>query len=277
MKFSLPEKKEHRVAYLIAALAVVGAIGIVGSTLTPALPGSGSPESAVYSKGLPTTGRMTSSDTVNRKKATTVHISFSVDSVQDSISETEQLSREYSGIVESTYFNKKYGSSGSISVRIPEENSSVFEDRLSDRWEVKSSGSDTVDVTDQYTRLSLELKNRRQELLKLEELLNKTDDVESLVKVQEQMSSVRSRIQYLETQLKDIDKQTMYVTYNINFEQRESFSSEFEVRKTFADSYHAVFDSLRFIILGIGYLLPFALLYIAYLALKRLRGRLDLI
>ncbi|MFB6215635.1 MAG: DUF4349 domain-containing protein [Candidatus Aenigmatarchaeota archaeon] len=281
MNIKLPEEREYRLAIAAVAILGLGALGVIGSLV----PQAGSmqeqaltTDKAVYDSApkVAASGGRDAGAVEGRKKATSVRMTFEVASVQDALTQVKEYSKEYSGIVESTYFNKEYGSNGHVTVRIPQENSSVFEDRLENRWNLKSSSTNTDDVTDRYTELTLELENKRQELRKLEEMINSTDEVESLIKIQERMSELRSRIQFLENQLSDLDKRTEYVRYSISFQEHEQFTSEFEVRKTFTNAYRAVFDSLRFIIVGAGYLVPFILLYLAYRGFKRFRGRLDL-
>lgn len=274
--------------FLIAGFAVIGLmlVGFIGSNvLQPSMQENvnhqsttsyGQPDLAMDARGVAPTasGDSAESSSSDRRKATTVYVDFKVASVEQAMEDAEGLSQEFGGIVDRSSFNRQYGSTGSMTVRVPQENISAFMTSVEQRWEVDSKTTDTEDVTDQYSELELELENRQQELNRLEELVNQTDEVEDLIKIQERMSVVRSRIEYIQQRLDDLDRRTEYTRVNLNFEQHESFSSEFELREAFATAYRGIFDSVRLLIVGAGYLLPFAVIYGIYRGGRRLRERL---
>lgn len=280
--------------YLIAFTAVIGVLlvgGIVSSLSTSTSSGSyGETQNLAASGGLADSYDTTESmsrdlpgprprdggdpDADQKKVITSYNIGFEAENIRAALSRTGELASNYGGWTDSENFNSGQTSdSGYITVRIPSENVSEFLSEAENSWKLKDKNQNKQDETSRYTELQLELKNKRQELRKLEELMNQTEEVESLIKIQERMSEIRSRVQYLENQMENIDQRVDYTEIRISFEQPESFTAEFELKRTFTDAYQGIFESLKLIIVGIGYLLPFAaifaLIYYGRRALKQ--------
>ncbi|MFB6204551.1 MAG: DUF4349 domain-containing protein [Candidatus Nanohaloarchaea archaeon] len=256
-------------AFLLLSLLVGGL-----TQLTPVGFSAAPQRTADYDMGVPTSqsssGYKQSAVAVGeRKKVTRYSVELEVPEIQEAQSETRDLVDEYAGFVESSRYSRSYGESGSMTVRIPEQNASAFVEELESRWTLESSSREVDDVTETYTQLRLELRNRRQELQRLEELLNRTSDVDSLIKIQERMSELRSRIQYLESRLEDLDRRIEYTRVSIEFSEPEPLTAEFDLRESFADAYRGIFASLNLIIVGAGKLLPFAILAALVYGLKR--------
>ncbi|MFB6147447.1 MAG: DUF4349 domain-containing protein [Candidatus Nanohaloarchaea archaeon] len=195
-----------------------------------------------------------------RKKVTRYFIDLEVPEVERALDRTRNLAEEHGGFVKSASFDRENGDRGHLEVAVPDSNVSEFLDSLEESWRVESSRKTVEDVTDSYTQLKLELENRRQELQQLEELMNRTDSVENTIKIQERMSELRSRIQYLENQLSDLEQRVEYTTISISFEEPQPITHEFELRESLRKSYRGIFASLDLMIVGLGYLLPFLLL-----------------
>lgn len=205
-----------------------------------------------------------------RLKITTARMDIDVAEVQEAQDDVEALVSSYGGFVTDTSISREFGNRGRIVVRVPEDNLSTFMSEVEGSWKVDSRSKNVHDVTQRHTELSLELKNKRQEMQRLEGLMNRTDDVENLIKIQERMGELRTRIQFLENQLTQLEERIDYATVTITMEEAETFESEFELRRSFTDAYRGVFNSLNLMIVGTGYLLPFAvLLALLYLGKRK--------
>ncbi|MDY6768881.1 MAG: DUF4349 domain-containing protein, partial [Candidatus Nanohaloarchaea archaeon] len=136
-------------------------------------------------------------------------------------------------------------------------------------WTVESRDTSVEDVTRRHTELSLELRNKRQELRQLENLMNRTDDVENLIKIQERMGELRTRIQYLENEMAELEERVEYATVTITMEEASAFETRFELRRAATDAYRGAFKSVNLMIVGTGYLLPFAALFAVLYLVKR--------
>ncbi|MFB6207819.1 MAG: DUF4349 domain-containing protein [Candidatus Nanohaloarchaea archaeon] len=266
--------RDNTLVFGVAAFLLLSLL-VGGLTQVNPLGYSSAPQKTTYDAGVPTadagSGDYTQSTEADdgRKKITRYSVSLEVPDVQDAQADTRSLVNSYNGFVDSSRYSKNYGESGSMTVRVPEQNASEFIEELESRWKLESSSKDSDDVTDRYTELELELKNRKQELKRLEELMNQTSDVDSLIKIQERMSELRSRIQYLESRLEDLDRRIEYTQVRIEFSEPEPLTAEFDLRESFADAYRGIFSSLNLIIVGAGKLLPFALIVGLVYGLRR--------
>lgn len=257
---------------LVLALAVglgVQGFGNPGESLAGNMPttvGAGSP--AGFDADL-----AEQSASTDRKQVTRYNIDFRVPDVQKAIDQAASTAESYGGYAESQNFNRDRGVNGYVTVRVPEDNVSAFISNLEGEWRLESKSRNVDDVTDQYTELELELQNKRQELNRLEELVNQTDEVESLIKIQERMSELRSRIQYLENRLTDLDQRVEYTRIHLQFEGPAPITTEFGLRDSIQQAYRGIFSSINLIIVGIGYLLPFAVIVgLFYTARSRISG-----
>ena len=197
--------------------------------------------------------------------AVTVYMDMEVKEVSESLDSIQRLSDHYAGNVQhSSLQRNEDADTGSITVEVPKSNHSDFLSELEDIGEVDSKTTNSANLEERYTELSLELKNKRQELQKLEELMNSTGEVGSLIKIQERMSELRSRIQFLENRLSELDRRIDYVRVDISLSEPDSFTSEFDIRQSFVDAYEALLSSIRTIIVGVGYLIPFAVLWLIF-------------
>lgn len=203
-------------------------------------------------------------------EATSVNIRLEIDEVSNSLESLEDLTSEYAGSIErSSIYRGENSDSGRITVKIPKNNHTMFLSDMENFGAVESKSTNTENLEERYTELNLELKNKKQELQKLEELINQSEDVESLIKIQERMSELRSRIQFLENRVSDLDQRIDYVRIDISLDEPEPFTSELDIREVFVDSYEALISSVKTIIVGFGYLLPFAVIWVI---LRRLRS-----
>lgn len=221
------------------------------------------------SSGSLTHDKVTTQDeSSTRKIVTTVRTTLRVDDVSTAQEAVRRQVEEYNGFIESTSIDQRNEVSGRMTVAVPDENLSEFTSGLESSYRVESQSSDRTDVTDRYNELEAELESKKQEMRQLEELMNRSENVSELVKIQDRMSELRSRINFLQKQLEDLDERVTYSKVYITFEGPELLKAEFDLRKTLFDAYRGVFQSIRLMILGAAYLLPFAVLVGLYKLVK---------
>ncbi|MFB6294140.1 MAG: DUF4349 domain-containing protein [Candidatus Nanohaloarchaea archaeon] len=267
--------------YVIAAVAVVAVLltGLLVQGSGAASASSPQAEKAVYDAG---TTRSLAADSgagggaveqaaetggQDRMRVTRVSMDIDVPDVQQAQTEIESLADRYSGFVEDTSLSREYGDRGRMEVRVPEANRTQFTAAIEERWTVESRDTSVEDVTRRHTELSLELKNKRQELRQLEKLMNRSDDVENLIRIQERMGELRTRIQYLENEMAELEERVEYAT--VTMEEASAFETRFELRRAATDAYRGAFKSVNLMIVGTGYLLPFAALFAVLYLVKR--------
>lgn len=239
---------------------------------SPTTSASGSLELSKDMPG-PEPGGDGTSSSADRKRIESIYMDYEAPDVEEAVQDSKQMADKLGGYSEAENFNRHNGESASVTLRVPKDNVSNFMEEASSKgdWKLQSKDRNVDDVTDRYQELELELKNKRQELERLETLMNRTDEVDSLIKIQERMSELRSRIQYLDNQLTDIDQQVEFTKIEITFEEPEPITAEFNIRESVKDGYQGVFRSMNYIIVGSGYLLPFGVIYLIYRVIKRYR------
>lgn len=204
----------------------------------------------------------------DRKIITTVRTTLKVSDVSEAQENTRQLVDHYNGFIESSSIDQRNQVSGRMTVAIPDENLSEFTSGLESSYRVESQSTDRTDVTDRYNELEAELEAKQQEMQQLEDLMDRAENVSELVKIQERMSELRSRIDFLQRQLDDLDDRVRYSRVHITYEGPELLRASFSLQETLFQAYRAVFDSVRLMILGAAYLLPFLVLVGLYRLLK---------
>ncbi|MDY6761774.1 MAG: DUF4349 domain-containing protein [Candidatus Nanohaloarchaea archaeon] len=275
---------KNRFLVVAVALAAVLVTGVLVQGTGVAVSGAGGQpqvEKAVYDSGEARSfaadtggGEAGDSGGDGRMRVTRVRMDINVPDVQQAQTDIETLVNDYDGFVQDTSIQKEFGDSGRMEVRIPEQNRTVFAAAVEERWEVDSRDTSVNDVTRRHTELSLELKNKRQELRRLEQLMNRTDDVENLIKIQKRMGELRTRIQFLENEIAQLEEQVEYATVTISMEEASAFESRFELRQAVTDAYRGALDSVNLMIVGTGYLLPFAVLFaLLYLGKRKWEQR----
>jgi len=199
----------------------------------------------------------TTSESSERKIVTTVRTTLKVDDVVQAQEYVKQRIEEYNGFIESSSIDQRNEVSGRMTVAVPDENLSDFTSGLKNNYRVESQNSDRTDVTDRYNELEAELNSKQQEMRQLQDLMNRSENVSDLVKIQGRMSELRSRINFLQKQLDDLDERVAYSKVYITFEGPELLKASFDIQETFFQAYRAIFESVRLMILGAAYLLPF--------------------
>lgn len=270
-----------------AALAVLLIVGFAASNIglmsspsysggvEPALdPQSASMDLAESDrKGSSGAGERAESGSSDNRVVTTYRMTLGVSNVDTAMEDIEAGVRARGGFVESSSRSQDRENRGRLVVSVPANVSGAYENDLENRYEVKSKDVDREDVTETYNELEAEIESLETEYQRLNELINQTDDVETLIRLQERLSEVRSRLDYREQRLESLDEDVEYSTFHIEMESPQDFASRFNLRETLSDAYSAVFDSFRLIIIGTAYLVPFALIYATYRAAIRAKDR----
>lgn len=204
----------------------------------------------------------------DRKVVTTVRTTLKVDDVKPAQESTRKIVNDYNGFIESSSIDKRNEVSGRMTVAVPADKLSDFMNGLESNYKVESQNTDRTDVTDRYNELEAELDSKQKEMDQLENLMNRSESVSDLVDIQERMSELRSRINYLQKQLDNLDERVDYSTVHITFEGPELLKASFDIQETFFKAYTAIFESVRLMILGAAYLIPFAVIIGLYKVVK---------
>lgn len=119
---------------------------------------------------------------------------------------------KYEGYISNTYSTKTLIS---ITAKIPTAKFDEAMNEVGTFGKVVNRSIYTDDVTDQYYDLETRLKNRKILQSKLQDYLKSAKDISELLKIENQLNSVTSEIESMESQFKNLNTRIDYATINV--------------------------------------------------------------
>jgi hypothetical protein len=198
------------------------------------------------------------------------NLSLKVKRTEDAVTEITTIAKNQTGEVFSTNFHErtKGQKSGSITIKVPVDKfETTLEEIKKIATQVLSESTTGQNVTEQYTDLEAQLKNKRAEEESFLKILNQAQEIEDILSVTKQISRVRGEIERLEGQLRFMDSQTdmstiiIQVSEDVEISPAQNDWRPWEVtKKAFSDlivrSQNFFDNTIRFIIIGIPSLIP---------------------
>ena len=135
------------------------------------------------------------------------------DEIKNIISRAETLAKTYRA-----YVARKTLSS--ITLRVPKDEFDRAMGDLEKLGDVAHRSVNVQDVTDRYMDLEIRINNARKLLERLRGLLSQTKDVETLVKVEKEMSRVTLSLERMEGRMRRLKNQTAYGTVYLNVQKK---------------------------------------------------------
>jgi hypothetical protein len=179
----------------------------------------------------------TSSDgkTIEEKIIRTVEINAQTKEFDQVTVKLESMVRELGGYVESSRSNGVGYSSGSrfsrnanYVIRIPAEHLDEFLTRSGELCRVTSSYSNVSNVTATYYDMQSRLETLRAEKVSLQAMLEKAQDIETMLRVQQYLYDVISEIESYETRLRVLDSKVSYSTVTLYLNEVVEYTQEVE-------------------------------------------------
>ncbi|MBI4739081.1 DUF4349 domain-containing protein [Candidatus Woesearchaeota archaeon] len=115
----------------------------------------------------------------------------------------------------------------SISLKVPVELFDKMISELKEVAEVENINVDASDLTSQYADIKSDLETQKQLKKRVEELLNKAEKIEDIIKLEEKLSEYTQRIDNIQKQLVNIDRQTDYSTITVTLEEKHEVKESF--------------------------------------------------
>lgn len=172
------------------------------------------------------------------------------------------------------YFNTETQTSVSMEIRIPNQNFDQLINSFSDGiGSIAEKRIRVQDVTEEYTDVSIRLKNKLAYLEKYRELLKRSASTKDLLEIQEKIRGLEEEIESSEGRLRYIDDQVNYSTLNLTLNKekpRNTATSKIDFGSRFIDSLANGWNIFISFFLGIISLWPFLLITPAliYLIIK---------
>jgi hypothetical protein len=156
-------------------------------------------------------------------------VSFRVKSINNTKSNVKRIVSALNGYISK---ENSYGSnenpSEEVIVRIPGKHFDKFmDDVLKGAEEVDSKTVDIEDVTEQFVDIEARLKNKKQLEEKYQELLKKANNIDDILRVEEQISAIREDIEASEGRLKYLNSRVNYSTINLTFYEKRTTGFNF--------------------------------------------------
>lgn len=255
---------------------------------TPGAPASG----GVALEGPASTGagdEPLAADT-SRKIIFTATLSLRSDDVGRSFSEASSLARSNGGYVEkSQYANDPADNtkrSANLTIRVPVQNYDglVASLRTMAGVTVETEGSNSNEVTEQYTDLQSRLRNLERTEQQYLLLLKEAKTIAEILTVQDRLSNVRSQIEQIQGRLNVLDALTDFATINLSVSpviaKAEEKNDGWKLSEVFGESWEASLEVARYVaggfivlfVAGIWLVIPAAL---AIFGARRFRKRSE--
>lgn len=158
-------------------------------------------------------------------------------------------------------------------VRIPASRFSEFLTQADGLGNVLSCNRYAENVTSQYTDYEARLSSLRTQEERLLSMLEKSDDVDSLIALEERLADVRYETESIERNLRNLDRQIAYSTVSVGL-QEVKYTPTKPVQRTFGEKMHDALSegwssfvrSLQYFLIDLTYSLPGLILFVLIVA-----------
>lgn len=209
-----------------------------------------------------------------RMRIRTAKLRVSVAAFESSRTNLSTAVSQYGGYVSSSEIrteerrNETY-SDATIVYRVPAENYSQFMQTVRAQGTVHAESENVNDVTQRHADLEARLKSLRAERDRLRELYEQANDTEDVLKVQRELADVQREIETTEARLQTLENRVAYSTVTVHLrEQRPEYTPPEQERwydtgilTAFLDSVDGVIVTLRAIVVGLAYALPYLVVF----------------
>lgn len=213
------------------------------------------------------------------------HVYLETTEFDKSVAALEQAVREYNGFVQDSSVdgstrNNADGTTSVVSrwgyytVRIPSERFDDFMAMTGQLGNVTSSGRTAENVTTQYTDYEARLDSLKTQEERLLDMLEKSEDLDSLIQLESRLSEVRYEIESIEQNLRNLDQRLSYSTVSLELREVEVYTPTATAQRNFdqklgdalSDGWQSFARGLQNLTVGLAYLLPVLLLLAAVAA-----------
>ncbi|MGI6265415.1 MAG: DUF4349 domain-containing protein, partial [Acutalibacteraceae bacterium] len=152
-----------------------------------------------------------------RKIIVSAEYTLETDDLDKTVGKLEQAVAKVGGYYQSSDIEGSTASNGSgyFVVRIPTDRLNEFTDGIGEMAHVVSRSRSGEDVTDQYFDTETRLSSLRIQQERLLELLKKAESLEDILRLENELTDVRTQIESLTTQLKKYDNLIDFSTVTI--------------------------------------------------------------
>ncbi len=275
-------KKIKLISIIMAISIILAACG--GSSQNMPAPSSSAPVSEEMradnsmSGSAESPAEMVKNPEEGRKIIVTYNLTLDTKEYNESINKINELLRGNSGYTQSLN-ESAYGTRYvTMVLKVPKDNAEDFVNGLANTESINiiDRSIDSSDVTSQYTDNELRLKTQREKLERLYALQRDQKDLETLLKLEAEISDTIYEIEKIELDLKNLDSKIDYSTINLTLREI-STSTSTTTKLSFIDRISAaigdsIYDFTYFfenLIIAAIFLFPYIVLLVLIIILVR--------
>jgi hypothetical protein len=178
-----------------------------------------------------------------------------------------QIAGRHGGFVASSQTSESRRRSGTIVLRVPADQFEAALGELKGLGKVRTQGVSGQDVTAQFVDLQARLRNWETQETVLLKLLAKSKTIDDSVKVQRALQDVQLAIEEIRGQLRALGDQTEFSTISVSMTEIGVVVHPPKKKPSLVRAWHEALDGfvavIAAVVIGIGYLLPVALIGLA--------------
>lgn len=234
-------------------------------------------EEAVAEKGYGYDQPYESSVEEGRKITKDYYINMDTKNIENFLVEINGLIESHKGYIQ--YSNESLGDSSykysNLSIKIPADSVEEFINQISALGNIKSKSLNTSDITSSYNKTESMLNSLKIQEERLLEIMEEATSVSDLITVENQLTYVRSDIQYYSQLLEEYKNQVNYSLVEINVYETKEGTIDVEDNffgKLKNEFINAISDLIYFIqglILMIVSVWPFIIILIVFIIIIR--------
>lgn len=209
-------------------------------------------------------------------------VSIETTAFDDAVNALEQQVAAIGGFVESSNISgdTQYNSDGTTevvnrwayyTVRVPAAQFSAFLQQTNGFGNVISTYRNAQNITSAYTDNEARLSSLNTQHERLLDMLAKSEDVETLIALEQRLSDVRYEIEAIERQQRNYDMQVQYSTVDLDLREVEVYTPTAPVKRSFgeklgsslSDGWRSFARGMQDLVLGLASALPTLLLLAA--------------
>lgn len=140
----------------------------------------------------------------------------------DDYKKLNELTSKYKGYIDSSDFYMDRRNDDKIDLRsyhviikIPRDTSADFVKDLTKVGKINNISQSSNDLTKDYKDVNLRLETKKKELEKLNELMEKAENIEETMAISQRILEVESEIDQINSNLRDLDQRVAYNTFTI--------------------------------------------------------------
>lgn len=214
----------------------------------------------------------------DRKVIKNANLNLEADDYDKSKAQTQNSITKYEVLVlsENEYKYKDDYRTINYRLKINSDNLDAFLAEIKTYGEIQNLNVYTNDVTGSYTDYTARLERYNSQIKKYNSMLNDKDiTITEEIQIQQRIDQLEDQIFYLQKRVDTIDEEVAYSDVSLNIKEKPSTLSEIDflgLRDGFKLFMNSLEAGIQFILLLIGFLLPFGIVYGVYRLFRKFKN-----